>query len=151
MTLKHRNNVIELNTCKEQLLELKQEKLNFLTTQYQHTEILKENQTSRKELKELKDITGTWLTSYDEVNQSLGWHLKVIHVTWTQFGKKRTRFQLYTKIDIKRAYNAWRRRRDSLRRRQKAQATTLEIFETASEEADLKKPIEDSAGRRRRN
>ncbi|GKC96117.1 hypothetical protein Tco_1161559, partial [Tanacetum coccineum] len=79
----------------------------------------------------------------------LGWHLKVIHVTWTQFGKKRTRFQLYTKIDIKRAYNAWRRRHDSLRRRQKAQAMVSEIFETASEEADLKKPIEDSAGRRR--
>ncbi|GKB19910.1 hypothetical protein Tco_0853833, partial [Tanacetum coccineum] len=47
----------------------------------------------------------------------LGWHLEEIHVTWTQFRKKRTRFQLSTKIDTKRAYSAWRRRRDSLRRR----------------------------------
>ncbi|GJV19072.1 reverse transcriptase domain-containing protein [Tanacetum coccineum] len=37
---------------------------------------------------------------------ALGWYLEEIHVTWTQFGKKRTRIQLYMKFDIKRAYNA---------------------------------------------
>nr|GEV78700.1 hypothetical protein [Tanacetum cinerariifolium] len=82
---------------------------------------------------------------------ALRWHLEDIHKNWTQFGKKRTRFQLYTKIDIKREYGAWRWHRDSLRRRHKAQVTTLENFETASEVTDLKKPIEDSARQRRHN
>nr|GFA10928.1 hypothetical protein [Tanacetum cinerariifolium] len=81
----------------------------------------------------------------------LGWHLEEIHATWTQFGKKRTRIQLYIKIDIKRAYSTWRRGRNSLGWHQKAQATVSEIFEMASEVADLKKPIEDSAGRWRLN
>nr|GEV78701.1 hypothetical protein [Tanacetum cinerariifolium] len=77
---------------------------------------------------------------------ALRWHLEKIHETWTQFRKKRTRFQLYTKIDINREYGAWRWHRDSLRRRQKAQVTELENFETSSEVTDLKKPIEDLAG-----
>ncbi|GJV71852.1 hypothetical protein Tco_1491847 [Tanacetum coccineum] len=38
------------------------------------------------------------------------WHLEEIHVTWTQFGKKQTRIQLYTEIDIKMAYGLWRQR-----------------------------------------
>ncbi|GKD53389.1 hypothetical protein Tco_1286776, partial [Tanacetum coccineum] len=78
----------------------------------------------------------------------LGWHLKEIHVTWTQFRKKRRRFQLYMKIDIKRAYSAWRQRRDFLRWRQKAQTTASGNFETTSKVTGLKKPVEDSARRR---
>nr|GEV03246.1 hypothetical protein [Tanacetum cinerariifolium] len=81
-----------------------------------------------------------------------------IHMTWTQFGKKLTRIQLYMKLDIKRAYRPWRRRRNSLRRRQKAQATASGTLATTSgtlamtsEVADLKEALEDSAGRRRRN
>ncbi|GKF91034.1 hypothetical protein Tco_0274735, partial [Tanacetum coccineum] len=85
------------------------------------------------------------------VMRSLGWHLEEVHVTWTQFGKKRTRIQLYTKLDIKSAYRRWRRRRNSLRRRQKAKATASEIFKTAPEVTDLKEALEDSAGQRRRN
>ncbi|GJX85344.1 hypothetical protein Tco_0336118 [Tanacetum coccineum] len=50
----------------------------------------------------------------------------------------------------KSAYSAWRRRHNSLRRRQKAQAMASETFETAFEVADLKKLIEDSAGQRPR-
>ncbi|GJW90109.1 retrovirus-related pol polyprotein from transposon TNT 1-94 [Tanacetum coccineum] len=60
---KHRNLVHELNTCKEQLLVLKQAKLDFLTMQHVNTKILKENKNLRSELKELKEITKTWLNS----------------------------------------------------------------------------------------
>ncbi|GKG02733.1 hypothetical protein Tco_0310369, partial [Tanacetum coccineum] len=42
--------ILELNTCKEQLLKLKQAKFDFLTMQHVNTEILKENQNLRKEL-----------------------------------------------------------------------------------------------------
>ncbi|GJS27561.1 hypothetical protein Tco_0488181 [Tanacetum coccineum] len=65
---KHRNLVQELNTFKEQLLVLKQAKLDFLTMQHVNTEILKENQNLRKELKELTTITETWLNSSNKVN-----------------------------------------------------------------------------------
>ncbi|GKC62104.1 retrovirus-related pol polyprotein from transposon TNT 1-94, partial [Tanacetum coccineum] len=66
---KHRNLVHELNTCKEQLLVLKQAKLDFLTMQHVNTKILKENINIRSELKELKEITKTWLNSSNKVNQ----------------------------------------------------------------------------------
>ncbi|GJZ53750.1 hypothetical protein Tco_0608635 [Tanacetum coccineum] len=46
---KHRNLVQELNTCKEQLLVLKQAKLDLLTMQHVNTEILKENQNLRND------------------------------------------------------------------------------------------------------
>ncbi|GKB11232.1 hypothetical protein Tco_0845155 [Tanacetum coccineum] len=69
LVLKHRDLVQELNTCKEQLLILKQSKLDFLTMQHVNTEILKENQNLRKELKELTEITKTWLNSSNKVNQ----------------------------------------------------------------------------------
>ncbi|GJU65524.1 retrovirus-related pol polyprotein from transposon TNT 1-94 [Tanacetum coccineum] len=68
---KHINLVQELNTCKEQLLVLKQAKLDFLTMQHVNTEILKENQNLRKELKELTAITKTWLNSLNKVNQCI--------------------------------------------------------------------------------
>ncbi|GJY38014.1 retrovirus-related pol polyprotein from transposon TNT 1-94 [Tanacetum coccineum] len=56
---KHRDLVQELNTCKEQILVLKQAKLDFLTMQHVNTKILKENQNLRKELKELTAISET--------------------------------------------------------------------------------------------
>ncbi|GKA02408.1 hypothetical protein Tco_0675073 [Tanacetum coccineum] len=68
---KHRNLVHELNACKEQLLVLKQAKLDFLTMQHVNTEILKENKNLRTELKELKAITKTWLNSSNKVNQCI--------------------------------------------------------------------------------
>ncbi|GJS17707.1 hypothetical protein Tco_0412179 [Tanacetum coccineum] len=66
---KHRNLVQELNTCKEQLLVLKQAKLDLLTMQHVNTEILKENQNLRNELKELTSITEAWLNISNKVNQ----------------------------------------------------------------------------------
>ncbi|GJW72813.1 hypothetical protein Tco_0132183 [Tanacetum coccineum] len=68
---KHRDLVHELNTCKEQLLVLKQAKLDFLTMQHVNTEILKENKNLRTELKELTAITETWLNSSNKVNQCI--------------------------------------------------------------------------------
>ncbi|GJR36064.1 hypothetical protein Tco_1211748 [Tanacetum coccineum] len=67
---KHRNLVQELNTCKEQLLVLKQEKLDLLTMHHVNTEILKENQNLRTKLKELTSITETWLNSSNKENYS---------------------------------------------------------------------------------
>ncbi|GKE22506.1 hypothetical protein Tco_1434018 [Tanacetum coccineum] len=72
---KHRNLVQELNTCKEQLLVLKQAKLDLLTMQHVNTEILKENQNLRNELKELTSITEAWLNSYNKVNQCINEHI----------------------------------------------------------------------------
>ncbi|GJZ67209.1 hypothetical protein Tco_0630449 [Tanacetum coccineum] len=68
---KHRDLVQELNTCKEQLLVLKQAKLDFLTIHQVNTEILKENQNLIKELKELTAIIETWLNSSNKVNQCI--------------------------------------------------------------------------------
>nr|GEW47769.1 retrovirus-related Pol polyprotein from transposon TNT 1-94 [Tanacetum cinerariifolium] len=68
---KHRNLVHELNTCKEQLLVLKQAKLDLLTMQHVNTEILKKNQNLRNELKELTFITKTWLNSSNKANQCI--------------------------------------------------------------------------------
>ncbi|GJX10789.1 retrovirus-related pol polyprotein from transposon TNT 1-94 [Tanacetum coccineum] len=71
LSSKHRNLVQELNACKEQLLLLKQEKLDLLTMQHVNTEILKENQNLRLELKELTSITEPWLNSSNKVNQCI--------------------------------------------------------------------------------
>ncbi|GJX85168.1 hypothetical protein Tco_0335942 [Tanacetum coccineum] len=68
---KHRNLVHKLNTCKEQLLVLKQAKLDRLTMQHVNTEILNENQNLRNELKELTSITKAWLNSSNKVNQCI--------------------------------------------------------------------------------
>ncbi|GJW38443.1 hypothetical protein Tco_0064288 [Tanacetum coccineum] len=68
---KHRDLVHELNPCKEQLLVLKQAKLDFLTMQHVNTEILKENKNLRTELKELTAITETWLNGSNKVNQCI--------------------------------------------------------------------------------
>nr|GFB12957.1 hypothetical protein [Tanacetum cinerariifolium]GFB24769.1 hypothetical protein [Tanacetum cinerariifolium] len=57
LVLKHRDLIQELNTCKEQLLVLKQAKHDFLTMQHVNTEILKDNKNLRVKLKELTTIT----------------------------------------------------------------------------------------------
>nr|GEV09849.1 hypothetical protein [Tanacetum cinerariifolium] len=68
---KHITLVHELNTCKEQLLVLKQAKLDLLTMQHVNTEILKENQNLRNELKDLTSIIESWLNSSNKVNQCI--------------------------------------------------------------------------------
>ncbi|GKA53447.1 hypothetical protein Tco_0746762 [Tanacetum coccineum] len=69
---KYRNLVQELNTCKEQLLVLKQAKLDLLTMQHVNTEILKENQNLRLEMKELTSIIEMWLNSSNKIPPVLG-------------------------------------------------------------------------------
>ncbi|GKA13274.1 hypothetical protein Tco_0692920 [Tanacetum coccineum] len=71
LVIKHRDIVQELNTCKEQLFELKHAKLDFLTMHHVNNDILKENQNLRKELEELTEITKTWLNSSNKVNQCI--------------------------------------------------------------------------------
>ncbi|GJS91413.1 RNA-directed DNA polymerase, eukaryota, nucleotide-binding alpha-beta plait domain protein [Tanacetum coccineum] len=71
LLLKHRDLIQELNTCKEQLLVLKQAKLDFLIMHHANTEILKENQNLRKKLKELTTITETWLNISNKFNQCI--------------------------------------------------------------------------------
>nr|GEX07725.1 retrovirus-related Pol polyprotein from transposon TNT 1-94 [Tanacetum cinerariifolium] len=44
---------------------------------------------------------------------ALGCHLEEIHVTWAHSGKKRTRLQLYTKVDEEKPYSGRRQRQDS--------------------------------------
>ncbi|GJR15163.1 hypothetical protein Tco_0797815 [Tanacetum coccineum] len=68
---KYRNLVQELNTCKEQLLVLKQAKLDLLTMQHVNIEILKKNRNLKFELKELTSITETWLNNSNIVNQCI--------------------------------------------------------------------------------
>nr|GEY17493.1 hypothetical protein [Tanacetum cinerariifolium] len=68
---KHRNLVQELNTYKDQLLVLNQAKLALCTMQHVNTEILKENQNLRNELKDLTFITEAWLNSSNNVNQCI--------------------------------------------------------------------------------
>ncbi|GJS76840.1 hypothetical protein Tco_0726721 [Tanacetum coccineum] len=53
------------------ILVLKQAKLDFLTMQHVNTEILKENQNLKKELKDLTTITEIWLDSSNKVNQCI--------------------------------------------------------------------------------
>nr|GEY04366.1 retrovirus-related Pol polyprotein from transposon TNT 1-94 [Tanacetum cinerariifolium] len=64
---KHINLIQERNTCKQQLLVLKQAKLDLITMQHVNTEILKKNQNLRNELKELTSIRETWLNSSNKV------------------------------------------------------------------------------------
>ncbi|GJZ56484.1 hypothetical protein Tco_0611677, partial [Tanacetum coccineum] len=68
---KHGNLIQELNTCKEKLLVIKQAKFDLFTMQHVNTEILKENQNLRNELKELTSITEAWLNSSNKVNQCI--------------------------------------------------------------------------------
>ncbi|GJV31284.1 retrovirus-related pol polyprotein from transposon TNT 1-94 [Tanacetum coccineum] len=75
LVLKNRDLVQELNTCKERLLVLKQAKLDFLTMYHVNTEILKENQNLRKELKELTTVTETWLNTSNKLFEVEGFNL----------------------------------------------------------------------------
>ncbi|GJW06682.1 hypothetical protein Tco_1569105 [Tanacetum coccineum] len=68
---KHRDLVHESNACKEQLLVLKQAKLDLLTMQHINTEIIKENKNLKTKVKELTTITETWLNGPNKVNQCI--------------------------------------------------------------------------------
>ncbi|GJU94577.1 retrovirus-related pol polyprotein from transposon TNT 1-94 [Tanacetum coccineum] len=72
MALAEENDVVSKKGARnEQLLVLKQAKLDFLTMHHVNTKILKENKNLRTKLKELKAITETWLNSSNKVNQCI--------------------------------------------------------------------------------
>ncbi|GKC16002.1 hypothetical protein Tco_1012784, partial [Tanacetum coccineum] len=65
------NNGESVKISIQKLWVLKQAKLDLLTMQHVNTEILKENQNLRNELKELTSITRAWLNSSNKVNQCI--------------------------------------------------------------------------------
>nr|GEZ27284.1 hypothetical protein [Tanacetum cinerariifolium] len=52
--------------------------------------------------------TGSIFT-WEDLTTPLGWNSKKVHVNWAHLEKKRTRLQLYTKVDEEIAYSGWRR------------------------------------------
>ncbi|GKC29069.1 hypothetical protein Tco_1036363 [Tanacetum coccineum] len=51
------------------------------------------------------DLEGSELGGFSGRFNTLGWHLKEIHVTWAHLGKKRKRLQLYINVYEKIAHN----------------------------------------------
>ncbi|GJZ64671.1 retrovirus-related pol polyprotein from transposon TNT 1-94 [Tanacetum coccineum] len=63
--------VFELNKCRDELLILKQVKLDAVTFQIQNTELIKLNHALQEQLKEEKKINEKWLTSSKKVSQCI--------------------------------------------------------------------------------
>ncbi|GJV59733.1 hypothetical protein Tco_1465833 [Tanacetum coccineum] len=68
---KYNKTVFELNKCRDELLVLKQAKLNAATFQIQSTELTKLNHDFQEQLKEKKKINEKWLTSSKKVSQCI--------------------------------------------------------------------------------
>ncbi|GJS91245.1 hypothetical protein Tco_0773881 [Tanacetum coccineum] len=52
-----------------------------------------------------------WIFSFMEL-RPLGWNMEEIQVSWAHLEKKRTRLELYTKVDEENAHSVWRRRQE---------------------------------------
>ncbi|GJT79883.1 retrovirus-related pol polyprotein from transposon TNT 1-94 [Tanacetum coccineum] len=68
---KYNKMVFELNKCRDELLILKQAKLDVVTFQIQNTELIKLNHALQEQLKEEKKINEKWLTSSKKVSQCI--------------------------------------------------------------------------------
>ncbi|GJU68684.1 hypothetical protein Tco_1254943 [Tanacetum coccineum] len=68
---KYNKIVFELNKCRDELLILKQAKLDVVTFQIQNTELTKLNHALQEQLKEEKKINEKWLTSSKKVSQCI--------------------------------------------------------------------------------
>ncbi|GKA34449.1 retrovirus-related pol polyprotein from transposon TNT 1-94 [Tanacetum coccineum] len=68
---KYKKIVFELNKCRDELLSLKQAKLEAITFQIQNTELTKLNHALQEQLKEEKKINEKWLTSSKKVSQCI--------------------------------------------------------------------------------
>ncbi|GJR40306.1 hypothetical protein Tco_1215990 [Tanacetum coccineum] len=68
---KYNKIVLELNKCRDELLILKQAKLDAVTFQIQNTELTKLNHALQEQLKEEKKINEKWLTSSKKVSQCI--------------------------------------------------------------------------------
>ncbi|GJR03611.1 hypothetical protein Tco_0526595 [Tanacetum coccineum] len=64
---KYNKIVFELNKCRDELLILKQAKLDAVTFQIQNTELTKLNHALQEQLKEEKNINEKWLTSSQRI------------------------------------------------------------------------------------
>ncbi|GJU60690.1 retrovirus-related pol polyprotein from transposon TNT 1-94 [Tanacetum coccineum] len=69
---KYNKMVFELNKCRDELLILKQAKLDAVTFQIQNTELTKLNHALQEQLKEEKKINEKWLTCSKKVSQCMG-------------------------------------------------------------------------------
>ncbi|GJW94726.1 hypothetical protein Tco_0174398 [Tanacetum coccineum] len=72
---KYNKMVFELNKCRDELLILKQAKLDAVTFQIQNTELTKLNHALQEQLKEEKKINEKWLTSSKKVSQCIRFRL----------------------------------------------------------------------------
>ncbi|GJY41358.1 hypothetical protein Tco_0428628 [Tanacetum coccineum] len=88
---------------------------------------------------------------FKDGGEALGWHLEEIHMTWAHLGKKRTRLQLYAKVEEEKCIQ-------TLETASQFIATTSEVlkdgvrnFVTASERNRLKEALEQSAERRHKD
>ncbi|GKC93861.1 hypothetical protein Tco_1159303, partial [Tanacetum coccineum] len=88
---------------------------------------------------------------FKDGGEALRWQLEEIHVTWAHLGKKRTRLQLYTKVEEEKCIQ-------TLETASQFIATTSEVlkdgvrnFVTASERNRLKEALEQSAERRHKD
>ncbi|GJT68515.1 hypothetical protein Tco_1019995 [Tanacetum coccineum] len=68
---KYNKMVFELNKCRDELLILKQAKLDVVTFQIQNTKLTKLNHALQEQLKEEKKINEKWLTSSKKVSQCI--------------------------------------------------------------------------------
>ncbi|GJZ41865.1 retrovirus-related pol polyprotein from transposon TNT 1-94 [Tanacetum coccineum] len=68
---KYNKMVFELNKCRDELLILKQAKLDAVTFQIQNTELTKLNHALKEQIKEEKKINEKWLTSSKKVSQCI--------------------------------------------------------------------------------
>ncbi|GJW52064.1 retrovirus-related pol polyprotein from transposon TNT 1-94 [Tanacetum coccineum] len=68
---KYNKMVFELNKCRDELLILKQAKLDAVTFQIQNTKLTKLNHALQEQLKEEKKINEKWLTSSKKVSQCI--------------------------------------------------------------------------------
>ncbi|GKC32768.1 retrovirus-related pol polyprotein from transposon TNT 1-94, partial [Tanacetum coccineum] len=67
---KYNKMIFELNKCRDELLILKQAKLDAVTFQIQNTELTKLNHALQEQLKEKKKINEKWLTSSKKKNEN---------------------------------------------------------------------------------
>ncbi|GJY43219.1 retrovirus-related pol polyprotein from transposon TNT 1-94, partial [Tanacetum coccineum] len=72
---KYNKIVFELNKCRDELLILKQAKLDVVTFQIQNTKLTKLNHVLQEQLKEEKKINENWLTNSKKVSQCISEHI----------------------------------------------------------------------------
>ncbi|GJU87077.1 retrovirus-related pol polyprotein from transposon TNT 1-94 [Tanacetum coccineum] len=68
---KYNKMVFKLNKCRDELLILKQSKLDAVTFQIQNTELIKLNHALQEELKKEKKINEKWVTSSKKISQCI--------------------------------------------------------------------------------